>query len=113
MHVVIGGSTDNEFVKPRLLPATTRTSPKLPIWQFADNGGSSLTDGLGVRDASGASPCAPPTSSTRTTLCSTSTSPTSTWAVRRRTRCACVDALQTDELCPCNRAVGGDTLKAA
>ena len=24
-----------------------------------------------------------------------------------------LDALQTDELCPCNRAVGGDTLKAA
>jgi hypothetical protein len=24
-----------------------------------------------------------------------------------------LDALQTDELCPCNRQVGGDTLKAA
>ena len=24
-----------------------------------------------------------------------------------------LDALQTDELCPCNREVGGDTLKAA
>ena len=24
-----------------------------------------------------------------------------------------LDALQTDELCPCNRAVGGETLKAA
>ena len=24
-----------------------------------------------------------------------------------------LDALQTDELCPCNRSVGGETLKAA
>jgi peroxiredoxin (alkyl hydroperoxide reductase subunit C) len=24
-----------------------------------------------------------------------------------------LDALQTDELCPCNREVGGDVLKAA
>ena len=24
-----------------------------------------------------------------------------------------LDALQTDDLCPCNRAVGGETLKAA
>jgi peroxiredoxin (alkyl hydroperoxide reductase subunit C) len=24
-----------------------------------------------------------------------------------------LDALQTDDLCPCNRAIGGDILKAA
>ena len=49
--VVLGGSTDNEFVK-LAWRRDHKDLAKLPIWQFADTNGS-LTDGLGVRDASG------------------------------------------------------------
>ena len=46
--VVLGGSTDNEFVKLAWRRDHADLS-KLPIWQFADNGGKFARD-LGVLD---------------------------------------------------------------
>ncbi len=108
--VVIGGSTDNEFVK-----LAWRRDHKdlngLPIWQFADTNGS-LVDGLGVRSSDGVA--------YRTTFIvdpdnviqhvyatnlDVGRNPHDTLRV--------LDALQTGALCPCNREIGGKTLRAA
>ena len=109
--VVIGGSTDNEFVK-LAWRRDHKDLAKLPIWQFADTNGS-LTDGLGVRDpAAGvafrATFVVDPHNVIQhvyVTNLNVGRAPADTLRV--------LDALQTDELCPCNRAVGGETLKAA
>ncbi|MEI9890408.1 MAG: hypothetical protein WDN45_07180 [Caulobacteraceae bacterium] len=55
-------------------------------------------------------PCAPPSWSIRTTPSSTSTSPNLNVGRNPDDTLRVLDALQTDELCPCNRAVGGATL---
>jgi lipoyl-dependent peroxiredoxin subunit C len=108
--VVLGGSTDNEFVK-LAWRRDHKDLSKLPIWQFADSNGS-LVDGLGVRAPAGVA--------YRTTFIvdpdnviqhvyatnlNVGRNPKDTLRV--------LDALQTDELCPCNREVGGKTLEAA
>lgn len=49
--VVLGGSTDNEFVK-LAWRRDHKDLDKLPIWSFADTNGS-LVDGLGVRSPDG------------------------------------------------------------
>ena len=46
--VVLGGSTDNEFVKLAWRRDHADLA-ELPIWQFGDTNGS-LVDGLGIRD---------------------------------------------------------------
>jgi alkyl hydroperoxide reductase subunit AhpC len=108
--IVIGGSTDNEFVK-LAWRRDHKDLVKLPIWQFADTNGS-LTDGLGVRSPDGVA--------YRYTFIidpdnvvlhiyannlNVGRAPKDTLRV--------LDALQTDELCPCNREVGGEILKVA
>jgi peroxiredoxin (alkyl hydroperoxide reductase subunit C) len=105
--VVMGGSSDNEFVKL----AWRRDHADLnehPAWQFADTTGS-LIDGLGIRSEEGVA--------LRATFVvdphgiiqhvyvnnlNVGRNPQDTLRV--------LDALQTDELCPCNRPMGGDTL---
>ncbi|MDJ1157377.1 peroxiredoxin [Chelatococcus sp. SYSU_G07232] len=108
--VVLGGSTDNEFVKL----AWRRAHPdldKLPIWSFADTNGS-LVDGLGVRSPDGVAYrytfVVDPDNTIQhvyATNLNVGRNPKDTLRV--------LDALQTDELCPCNREIGGATLKAA
>jgi peroxiredoxin (alkyl hydroperoxide reductase subunit C) len=109
--VVLGGSTDNEFVKL----AWRREHPdlaNLPMWQFADTGGR-FARALGVLDeaegvAVRATFVVDPDNVVQhvyVTNLNVGRNPADTLRV--------VDALQTDELCPCNRAVGGETLKAA
>ncbi|SON57934.1 Alkyl hydroperoxide reductase subunit C [Hartmannibacter diazotrophicus] len=108
--VVLGGSTDNEFVKL----AWRRDHPdldRLPIWQFADVNGS-LVDGLGVRSPDGVAYrytfVVDPEGTIQhvyATNLNVGRNPKDTLRV--------LDALQTDELCPCNREVGGETLQAA
>ncbi|THD77505.1 MAG: peroxiredoxin [Phenylobacterium sp.] len=109
--VVLGGSLDNEFSKL----AWRREHPdlhNLPIWNFADPAGR-FASALGVLDeADGAAQRATfivdPNNVVQhvyVTSMSVGRNPADTLRV--------LDALQTDELCPCNRAVGGDTLKAA
>lgn len=108
--VVLGGSTDNEFVK-LAWRRDHKDLKSLPIWQFADTKGS-LVDGLGVRAEDGT--CHRYTfivdphnviQHVYATASSVGRAPKDTLRV--------LDALQTDELCACNREVGGETLKAA
>ena len=109
--VVLGGSTDNEFSKL----AWRRSHPdldKLPIWNFADPGGRFARQ-LGVLDeeegvALRATFVVDPDNTIQhvyVTNLNVGRAPADTLRV--------LDALQTDELCPCNRSVGGETLKAA
>jgi peroxiredoxin (alkyl hydroperoxide reductase subunit C) len=108
--VVLGGSTDNEHSKL----GWRREHPdlkSLPIWQFADNGGQ-LTRDLGVlNEAEGvayrATFVVDPLGVIQhvyVTNLNVGRNPQDTLRV--------LDALQTDELCACNRQVGGETLAA-
>jgi peroxiredoxin (alkyl hydroperoxide reductase subunit C) len=108
--VVLGGSTDNEFTKL----AWRRDHPdldKLPIWQFADTGGR-FARALGILDeaegvALRATFVVDPHNVVQhvyVTNLNVGRAPEDTLRV--------VDALQTDELCACNRPVGGETLAA-
>ena len=106
--VVLGGSTDNEFCKL----AWRREHPelnKLNQWSFADTNGS-LIDGLGIRDAAAGV-------ALRATFIidpdgviqhvsvnglNVGRNPQETLRI--------LDALQSDQLCGCNRPAGGDTI---
>ena len=108
--IVLGGSTDNEFVK-LAWRRNHKDLDKLPIWSFADTNGS-LTDGLGVRSPDGVAYrytfVVDPDNVIQhvyATNLNVGRAPKDTLRV--------LDALQTDELCPCNREIGGETLKAA
>lgn len=109
--VVMGGSVDNEHVKL----AWRREHPdlaRLPIWQFGDSG-ARFARALGVLDeeegvAQRATLVVDPDGVVQhvyVTNLNVGRAPADTLRV--------VDALQTDELCPCNRPVGGEVLKAA
>ena len=108
--VVLGGSTDNEFSKL----AWRRSHPdldKLPIWNFADPGGK-FSRQLGILNeeegvALRATFVVDPDNTIQhvyVTNLNVGRAPADTLRV--------VDALQTDELCACNRPVGGETLAA-
>ncbi len=108
--VVLGGSTDNEFCK-LAWRRDHKDLHKLAIWQFADTDGS-LVDGLGVRSPAGVAYrytfVVDPDNTIQhvyATNLNVGRNPKDTLRV--------LDALQTDELCPCNREVGGETLKVA
>ncbi len=108
--VVLGGSSDNEFCK-LAWRRDHKDLNKLGIWQFADTKGS-LIDGLGVRSPAGVAYrytfVVDPENTIQhvyATNLNVGRNPADTLRV--------LDALQTAELCPCNRAVGGATLKAA
>jgi|TARA_R110002020_G_scaffold406378_2_gene616522 lipoyl-dependent peroxiredoxin subunit C len=106
--IVMGGSTDNEFVKLAWRRDHADLA-ELPIWQFGDTNGS-LVDGLGIRDpeagvAYRATFVVDPFNVIQHVYVNNlnvGRNPSDTLRV--------LDALQTDELCPCNRPVGGDTL---
>ena len=109
--VVLGGSTDNEHSKL----GWRREHPdlnKLPIWQFGDNGGK-FARALGVLDeengvALRATFVVDPHNVIQhvyVTNLNVGRAPADTLRV--------VDALQTDELCACNRPAGGETLRPA
>jgi len=91
--VVLGGSTDNEHSKL----GWRREHPdlhNLPIWNFADSYRATF-----VVDPDNV------IQHVYVTNLNVGRNPQDTLRV--------LDALQTDELCPCNRSVGGETLKAA
>ena len=109
--VVLGGSLDNEFSKL----AWRREHPdlhNLPIWSFADPAGR-FAEALGVLDeaegvALRATFVVDPQNVIQhvyVTNLSVGRNPADTLRV--------LDALQTEALCPCSRAVGGETLAAA
>ena len=106
--VVLGGSADNEFCKL----AWRREHPdmkQLNQWAFADTNGS-LIDGLGIRDLEAGVPLratyiVDPQGVIRHVSVNALNVGRNPKEVLR-----ILDALQTDELCPCNRPVGGDTI---
>jgi lipoyl-dependent peroxiredoxin subunit C len=107
--VVLGGSPDNEHVK-LAWRRDHKDLDKLGQWSFADTSGS-LIDGLGVRSPDGvpyrATFVVDPDNVVQhvyVTNLNVGRNPADTLRV--------LDALQTDELCPCNRQVGGETLAA-
>lgn len=107
--VVLGGSTDNEFVK-LAWRRDHRDLDRLPIWSFADTNGS-LVDGLGIRSPEGVAYrvtfVVDPDNTIQhvyATNLNVGRNPKDTLRV--------LDALQTDELCPCNREVGGEVIRA-
>ena len=106
--VLLGGSSDNEFCKL----AWRREHPdlnKLGHWQFGDSKGS-LIDMLGVRDeAAGVALRATFIIDPDNTIQHVSVNNLN---VGRNPQeiLRILDGLQTDELCPCNRTVGGATL---
>jgi peroxiredoxin (alkyl hydroperoxide reductase subunit C) len=105
--VVLGGSTDNEFCKL----AWRRDHADLkghPAWQFADTNGS-LVDGLGVRAPQGVAFRATYVVDPHNVIQHVSVNALSVGRNPAETL-RILDALQTDELCPCNRPVGGATL---
>ena len=108
--VVLGGSTDNEHSKLGWRREHADLS-KLPIWQFADNGGKFARE-LGILNeeegvALRATFVVDPHNVVQhvyVTNLNVGRAPEDTLRV--------VDALQTDELCACNRPAGGETLAA-
>ena len=106
--VLLGGSTDNEFCK-----LGWRRDHKdltgLNHWQFADVTGS-LVDQLGVRDAKEgvalrATFVVDPDNVIQHVSVNNLNVGRNPEEILR-----ILDGLQTDELCPCNRGVGGSTL---
>ncbi|MBS0320995.1 MAG: peroxiredoxin [Proteobacteria bacterium] len=109
--VLLGGSTDNEFSKLGWR-RDHKDLDKLNHYQFGDSSGS-LVDQLGVRDpaegvALRATFIVDPDNVIQHVSVNNLNVGRNPEEVLR-----VLDALQTDELCPCNRTVGGTTLKAA
>ncbi|MGZ9097407.1 MAG: peroxiredoxin [Micavibrio sp.] len=106
--VVLGGSSDNEFCKLAWRREHSDLN-NLDMWMFADTNGS-LIDGFGIRDFAEGVPLRatyivdPQNVIQHVTVngLNVGRNPKETLRV--------LDALQTDELCACNRPVGGDVL---
>jgi len=106
--VVLGGSTDNEFCKLAWRRAHSDLN-RLNHYSFSDTNGS-LVDGLGVRDpetgvALRATFIVDPDNTIQHVSVNNLNVGRSPQEILRT-----LDALQSDELCPCNRAIGGPTL---
>jgi peroxiredoxin (alkyl hydroperoxide reductase subunit C) len=109
--VVIGGSTDNEFCKLAWRREHADLA-ELNQWSFADTNGS-LLDGLGVRDKeAGVALRATFIVDPHNVIQQVSVNSLN---VGRNPKeiLRLLDALQSDELCPCNRPVGGETIDAS
>jgi len=106
--VVMGGSTDNEFSKLAWRREHSDLA-HLDQWSFADTNGS-LVDGLGVRDMEeGVAYRATFIIDPHNVIQHVSVNALNVGRNPKETL-RILDALQSDELCPCNRPVGGDTI---
>lgn len=103
--VLLGGSTDNEFCK-LAWRREHKDLHNLDQWMFADTNGS-LVDGLGIREESGVAYRATFIVDPHNVIQHVSVNSLSVGRNPKETL-RILDALQTDELCPCNRPVGGD-----
>jgi peroxiredoxin (alkyl hydroperoxide reductase subunit C) len=106
--VVLGGSSDNEFCK-LAWRREHKDLAQLDQWSFADTNGS-LIDGFGIRDleagvALRATYIVDPHNVIQHVSVNSLNVGRNPKEVLR-----ILDALQTDELCPCNRSVGGDII---
>ncbi len=109
--ILLGGSTDNEFVK-LAWRRDHKDLDRLNHWMFADTTGS-LVDMLGVRDVKAgaalrATFIVDPDNVIQHVSVNNLNVGRSPEEVLR-----VLDGLQTDELCPCNRAAGSATLNGA
>ncbi|MCB1651777.1 MAG: peroxiredoxin [Alphaproteobacteria bacterium] len=106
--IVLGGSTDNEFCKLAWRREHADLN-KLNQWSFADTNGS-LVDGLGIRDLqAGVALRATFIVDPHGVIQHVSVNGLNVGRNPKETL-RILDALQSDELCPCNRAVGGETI---
>lgn len=106
--VVLGGSTDNEFCK-LAWRREHKDLAKLNQWSFADTNGS-LVDGLGIRDTqAGVALRATFIVDPDNTIQHVAVNGLNVGRNPKETL-RILDALQSDELCPCNRQPGGDTI---
>lgn len=106
--VVMGGSTDNEFCK-LAWRREHKDLAKLNQWSFADTN-RSLTWGLGILDRkAGVALRATFIVDPDNTIQHVSVNGLSVGRNPKETL-RILDALQSDELCPCNRQPGGDTI---
>lgn len=106
--VLLGGSTDNEFCK-LAWRREHKDLNRLNHWQFADVTGA-LIDQLGIRDQSAgvalrATFVIDPDNVIQHVSVNNLNVGRNPQEILR-----VLDGLQTDELCPCNRQVGGGTL---
>lgn len=109
--VVLGGSTDNEFCKLAWRREHADLA-NLKQWGFADTKGS-LVDGLGIRDTKeGVALRATYIVDPHNVIQHVSVNGLNVGRNPKETL-RILDALQSDELCPCNRPVGGDTINVA
>ncbi len=109
--VLLAGSTDNEFSKLGWR-REHKDLTRLNHWQFADTTGA-LIDQLGIREEeSGVALRATFIVDPDNVIQHVSVNNLNVGRNPEETL-RILDSLQTDELCPCNRAVGGQTLKAA
>ncbi|MCD8497519.1 MAG: peroxiredoxin [Alphaproteobacteria bacterium] len=106
--VVMGGSTDNEFCKLAWRREHADLN-KLNQWSFADVTGV-LVDGLGIRDMNeGVALRATFIVDPHNTIQHVSVNGLNVGRNPKETL-RLLDALQSDELCPCNRPVGGEVI---
>ncbi len=108
--IVLGGSTDNEFCK-LAWRREHKDLNQLNQWGFADTNGS-LTDGLGIRDKqNGVAYRATYIVDPHNVIQHVSVNNLNVGRNPKETL-RILDGLQSDELCACNRPVGGETIDA-
>jgi peroxiredoxin (alkyl hydroperoxide reductase subunit C) len=105
--VLLGGSSDNEFVKLAWRRDHADLN-KLSNWQFADTTGA-LIDQLGIRHEAGVALRATFIIDPQNVIQHVSVNNLDVGRNPEETL-RILDALQTGELCACNRAPGGETL---
>ena len=105
--VLMGGSTDNEHCKLAWRRSHEDLN-NLNHWSFADTTGS-LVDMLGIRSEEGVALRATFIIDPHNVIQHVSINNLNVGRNPKDTL-RILDALQTDELCPCNRPVGGETL---
>ena len=105
--VLLGGSTDNEHCKLAWRRAHDDLK-ELHLWSFADTTGS-LVDMLGIRSEEGVALRATFIIDPHNVIQHASVNNLDVGRNPKDTL-RILDALQTDELCACNRPLGGDTL---
>ena len=105
--IVMGGSTDNEHCK-LAWRREHQDLNTLDQWSFADTEGT-LVDALGIRSEEGVALRATFIVDPHNIIQHVSVNNLNVGRNPAETL-RILDALQTDELCPCNRPVGGDTI---
>jgi alkyl hydroperoxide reductase subunit AhpC len=105
--VCMGGSVDNEFCK-LAWRREHKDLANLNQWQFADTNGT-LVDGLGIREDSGVPYRATYIVDPHNVIQHVSVNNLNVGRNPKEVL-RILDGLQTDDLCPCNRPVGGDNI---